>query len=105
MALIDSKQLNPNFSGSFAVATGSFRVSGSDDPTAGDFVFSTPGYMYNVHQNFLLDNRLEKTFLMFPSSLEHSVLPFYSTDQYRITLAGNIHFNLQNSTFPRYPLK
>jgi|TARA_R100000329_G_scaffold113772_1_gene93389 hypothetical protein len=43
MALIDSKQLNPNFSGSFAVATGSFRVSGSDDPTTGDFVFSTSG--------------------------------------------------------------
>ena len=81
------------------------KATKNHDTRTGDFVFSTPGYMYNVHQNFLLDNRLEKTFLMFPSSLEHSVLPFYSTDQYRITLAGNIHFNLQNSTFPRYPLK
>ena len=44
MALIDSKQLNPNFSGSFAINTGStFRVSGSDDPTTGDFVLSTSG--------------------------------------------------------------
>ena len=43
MALIDSKQLNPNFSGSFAVATGSFFVSGSENPTAGTYTLSTSG--------------------------------------------------------------
>jgi|TARA_B100001964_G_scaffold245045_1_gene329532 hypothetical protein len=43
MALIDSKQLNPNFSGSFAVATGSFFVSGSENPSAGTYTLSTSG--------------------------------------------------------------
>ncbi len=43
MALIDSKQLNPNFSGSFAVDTGSFFVSGSENPSAGTYTLSTSG--------------------------------------------------------------
>ena len=43
MALIDSKQLNPNFSGSFAVTTGSFFVSGSENPSAGTYTLSTSG--------------------------------------------------------------
>ena len=43
MALIDSKQLNPKFSGSFGVYTGSFFVSGSDSPSRGDYVLTTSG--------------------------------------------------------------
>ena len=43
MALIDSKQLSKDLSGSFAINTGSLFISGSDDPTAGEFVFSTSG--------------------------------------------------------------
>ena len=43
MALIDSKQLNPKFSGSFGVYTGSFFVSGSDSPSSGDYVLTTSG--------------------------------------------------------------
>ena len=43
MALIDSKQLNPAFSGSLSVATGSFFVSGSDKPSEGTYVLSTSG--------------------------------------------------------------
>ena len=43
MALIDSKQLSKNLSGSFAVNTGSFFVSGSDNPTQGSYVLSTSG--------------------------------------------------------------
>lgn len=43
MALIDSKQLDPKFSGSFGVFTGSFFVSGSDSPSSGTYVLSTSG--------------------------------------------------------------
>ena len=43
MALIDSKQLSKNLSGSFGVNTGSFFVSGSDNPTQGSYVLSTSG--------------------------------------------------------------
>ena len=38
MALIDSKQLSKDLSGSFAINTGSLFVSGSDNPGAGTFV-------------------------------------------------------------------
>ena len=59
MALIDSKQLSKNLSGSFAVNTGSFFVSGSDDPTQGSYVLSTSGSInttgtgrvYEVHKS------------------------------------------------------
>jgi|TARA_B100000959_G_C14480955_1_gene419130 hypothetical protein len=44
MAKIRSKQLNPKFSGSFSVSTGSFFVSGSDSPTTmGTYVLTTSG--------------------------------------------------------------
>jgi len=62
----------------------------------GDFVFSIvdPFLPHSVHHNFSLDNKFEKTLIIFPSNLEHSVLPFYSTDEYRITLAGNIRYKI-----------
>ena len=41
MALIDSKQLSKDLSGSFGINTGSFFVSGSDNPTQGSYVLST----------------------------------------------------------------
>tara|TARA_Y100001937_G_C7038844_1_gene293643 strand:- start:143 stop:364 length:222 start_codon:yes stop_codon:yes gene_type:complete len=43
MALIDSKQLSKDLSGSFAINTGSLFVSGSDNPGAGTFVLTTSG--------------------------------------------------------------
>ena len=43
MALIDSKQLSKDLSGSFGINTGSFFVSGSDNPTQGSYVLSTSG--------------------------------------------------------------
>ena len=43
MALIDSKQLSKDLSGSFGINTGSFFVSGSDSPSSGDYVLTTSG--------------------------------------------------------------
>ena len=37
-----------------------------------------------------VDNSYEGYFCIFPSDLQHEVYPFYSTDEYRITLSGNI---------------
>jgi len=48
MAKIRSKQLNPKFSGSFSIATGSFFVSGSDTPGSGTYVLTTSGSI-NTH--------------------------------------------------------
>ena len=43
MALIDSKQLSKDLSGSFAINTGSLFVSGSDNPSGGEYVLTTSG--------------------------------------------------------------
>lgn len=37
-----------------------------------------------------VDNKWEGTIALFPSVLYHSVYPFYSSDDYRITISGNI---------------
>lgn len=40
------------------------------------------------------DKKWENMICLFPSSLMHSVNPFYSSDDYRITLSGNIFLKL-----------
>jgi hypothetical protein len=37
-----------------------------------------------------VDNTFEGTMLMFPSGLHHTVYPFYTSDDYRISVSGNI---------------
>ena len=39
-----------------------------------------------------VDKSKEGYFVIFPSNLNHQVFPFYSSDDYRITVAGNINF-------------
>ena len=43
MALIDSKQLSKDLSGSFGINTGSLFISGSETPTSGEYVLTTSG--------------------------------------------------------------
>ena len=43
MALIDSKQLSKDLSGSFGINTGSLFISGSETPTSGTYVLTTSG--------------------------------------------------------------
>ena len=33
----------------------------------------------------------EKKIIMFPAGLNHVVYPFYTSDDYRITISGNVH--------------
>ena len=56
----------------------------------GDFQF-----IYPVGQNLLteplfIDKTMERHIAIFPSSLNHIVYPFYTSDDYRITISGNI---------------
>lgn len=43
------------------------------------------------HHYLPVDSTWEGCMLMFPSSMNHSVMPFYSTDSMRISVAGNLH--------------
>jgi len=38
------------------------------------------------------DKTLNGTMIMFPAKLNHSVNPFYTSDEYRITISGNLHY-------------
>jgi hypothetical protein len=41
-----------------------------------------------------VDSNYEGTIMMFPSSLNHIVYPFYTSDEYRISVSGNIKINV-----------
>ena len=60
----------------------------------GKFSFMVPSpfsKIYNVsNYNLDIDNTKEGYVAVFPSTLHHIVYPFYSSDGYRITVAGNI---------------
>lgn len=62
----------------------------------GNFVF----YHYNgneiTNQVILMSPEINGTMAIFPSSLNHCVYPFYTSDKERITISGNIVFELSN---------
>ena len=35
---------------------------------------------------------------MFPSYVQHEVFPFYTSDDYRITISGNVSFDVDKPT-------
>jgi hypothetical protein len=41
-----------------------------------------------------VDSSYEGTIMMFPSALNHIVYPFYTSDEYRISVSGNIRINV-----------
>lgn len=42
-------------------------------------------------QNLDIDHTWQGTIILFPSTLRHTVYPFYTSDQARISIAGNIY--------------
>lgn len=40
--------------------------------------------------NLRVDKTWEKMICVFPANLQHSVMPFYTSDEYRITFSGNL---------------
>lgn len=54
-----------------------------------EFVYSKLSGEISTHQ-ILVDKTYEGTLLMFPGTVRHSVYPFYTSEGYRISVAGNI---------------
>lgn len=48
-----------------------------------------------IVQNKFVDKTWEGKIISFPSKTPHIVYPFYGTDEYRITVSGNICFNVK----------
>lgn len=53
-------------------------------------LISTTGKVITVHID--VDKSFENKMLMFPASFKHCVYPFYTSDDYRITVSGNLVF-------------
>ena len=57
------------------------------------FFYSEPGG--KIHQEAIpVDNKWEGKICLFPASLNHCVYPFYTSDEYRISISGNIGFKI-----------
>ena len=61
-------------------------------PCSGAFSFYYTSVLGTVnHYDYLLDPAWEGTLLVFPSKLPHQVYPFYTSDEERISISGNIY--------------
>jgi hypothetical protein len=65
----------------------------SQKPLAGQFTFHYTNILGKIsHEHIKADKSYEGTLLLFPSELNHSVYPFYTSDEYRISVSGNVKF-------------
>lgn len=67
--------------------------SESNSPVNGDFAFQYTNTLGQIQaQRLAADRTKEGHLCLFPAQMNHAVYPFYSTDEYRITVAGNFRF-------------
>lgn len=68
------------------------NVSKSIDPHNGHLTFSyTSIYGSIIEKKIITDKRCEGHMIVFDSRLTHQVYPFFTSDQYRISIAGNLY--------------
>lgn len=76
-------------------------ISGTSDANKDNFYTSKFCFVYNdvlgkIKQLAVpVDKTFEGTILMFPSSLLHTVYPFYTSDEHRISVSGNIRIHTE----------
>tara|TARA_R100000152_G_C6713569_1_gene140742 strand:+ start:195 stop:851 length:657 start_codon:yes stop_codon:yes gene_type:complete len=62
----------------------------SNTPCAGQFSFIRANYNNDIVSEFIKTDRdLEGCAFLFPSKMNHCVYPFFTSDEYRISIAGN----------------
>ena len=70
----------------------------SNSAKASDFEFQYMTMLGNItYSNFPLDKNSEGGMLFFPAQLMHAVYPFYNCDEERISISGNICYDVSNS--------
>jgi len=71
--------------------------SKSNHPVAGHFSFLYTNSLGEISEHLIpADRTMENTLLIFPSRLKHSVYPFYTSNDYRISVSGNFEL-IKNS--------
>jgi hypothetical protein len=74
----------------------------SHTPRASDFEFQYTTMLGDIVGSFYnLDKTSEGSMLFFPSKLMHSVFPFYECDEERVSISGNIHFDIPEKKWER----
>lgn len=64
------------------------------DPVSGYFEFQYTSTLGHIQPyKIAADKKMENTLILFPSRLTHQVYPFYSSDDYRISVSGNFSLN------------
>ncbi len=71
--------------------------AGSNHDVSGKFCFQYTNSLGDICNHFIeADKSLENHGLMFSAKMKHSVFPFYSSDDYRVSVAGNFAIKGQN---------
>tara|TARA_B100001778_G_C18475359_1_gene577742 strand:+ start:188 stop:886 length:699 start_codon:yes stop_codon:yes gene_type:complete len=69
----------------------------SFSPTASDFCFTYTDILGTIQpMKIAMDPECEGTMYVFPSALTHQVYPFYNCDDDRISISGNLYYDVQN---------
>ena len=78
-------------------------AANSNSPKISNFEF---WYLspFGKHSNYgyRLDKESEGTMLLFPAKLMHTVYPFYNCDKERISISGNIKFDISENSMRNY---
>ena len=72
----------------------------SNSPSNSLFEFIFIGFLGKIiSKKINVDKTYEGTIIMFPSALNHTVHPFYTSDEYRISISGNLVAAPPKNTF------
>ena len=74
----------------------------SNAPKASDFEFSHVSMIgLPSHTSYLLNKKSEGCMLFFPAKLMHQVYPFYNCDKERVSISGNIKFDISENSMKK----
>ena len=78
--------------------------AGSHTPKASDFDFHWAQDGVVRKHTYLLDKESEGLMLFFPAKLMHMVYPFYNCGKERISISGNIRFDISENSMKQFRL-
>tara|TARA_X000001036_G_scaffold376831_1_gene366365 strand:+ start:506 stop:1213 length:708 start_codon:yes stop_codon:yes gene_type:complete len=68
------------------------------NPSSSDFQFLYTDILGAISpMTFEMDPETNGTLVLFPSTLSHQVYPFFNSDDYRVSISGNIYFDPNGS--------
>ena len=75
----------------------------SNFPAASDFEFLYTTMLGDItRKRYTLDKKSEGRMLFFPAKLKHAVYPFYNCNKERISISGNIIFDISENSMKQF---